>query len=38
MGDSSKRPDFPSFDQPTELTRGQAEEAGIEVFEVVGSI
>ncbi len=38
MGDSSKRPDFPSFDPPTEMTRGQAEEAGIEVFEVVGSI
>ena len=39
MGDSSKRPDFPQFDpQPIEMTRERAEEAGIEVFEVVGSI
>jgi CspA family cold shock protein len=39
MGDSSKRPDFPGFDpQPIEMTREGAEEAGIEVFEVVGSI
>ena len=38
MGDSSKRPDFPQFDPSLDMTRERAEEAGIEVFEVVGSI
>src|SRR5215204_4876560 len=38
MGDSSKRPDFMQFDPQAEMTRERAEEAGIEVFEVVGSI
>ncbi len=36
MGDS-KRPDFPQFESPIEGIR-EGEEAGIEVFEVVGSI
>src|SRR3990167_7239076 len=38
MGDSSKRPDFPQFDPPLDITRERAEEAGIEVIEIVGSI
>src|SRR4029077_19389838 len=37
MGDS-KRPDFPQFDHAIEGIGDRAEEAGIEVFEVVGAI
>jgi cold shock protein len=37
MGDS-KRPDFPQFDHAIEGIGDRAEEAGIEVFEIVGSI